>query len=269
MADKITQQLLEALTKAAANPGGLGLYATKTDPGLFPNTSAAKSAAHKCLIDGFVRTLNAEQTKGKSARELYGLTDLGWDYLLAQVNPKQVLEDFVRVLEDRRGEVGELLATARQMADSLQGLKEAVARVLPVVSAARIVQPLLRNSEANAIASTLPSGSRINEVTELESVPSAVVVMDPSPKVDLAHSILAKLADWSEATDCTLPELYRSLSLLESPPTIGQFHDCLRRLYAEGTVSLPAWTGPLYAMPEPAYAVMIGHGIAYYASLRG
>ena len=50
---------------------------------------------------------------------------------------------------------------------------------------------------------------------------------------------------------------------------IGEFHDCLRQLYADGTITLPAWTGPLYALPEPQYALLIGHGIAYYASLRG
>jgi hypothetical protein len=92
--------------------------------------------------------------------------------------------------------------------------------------------------------------------------------MEPDPETDLAPTILTRLADWSGPTDCTLPELFRSLSVLESPPTIGQFHDCLRKLCADGAVALHPWTGPLYAMPEPAYALMAGHGIAYYASLK-
>ncbi len=268
VADKLTQQLLDSLTKAAAHTGGLPLYATKTDPGLFPNTAAAKPAAQKCLTDGFVRVVATEQVKGKAPRELYGLTDAGWEYLLAQVNPKQVLEDFVRVLEDRRGEVGELLATARQMADSLQGLKDAVARVLPMVSATRMSPSLSRDPKGWTVATALPFGSRLNDVMVPEPEATTVAVLD-EPEVDLAPMILARLADWSESTDCTLPELYRSLSLLDSPPTIGEFHDCLRAMFADGTISLPAWTGPLYAMPEPAYALMNGHGIAYYASLRG
>jgi hypothetical protein len=93
-------------------------------------------------------------------------------------------------------------------------------------------------------------------------------VLDAEPAADLAPVVLARLADWSGPTDCTLPELYRSLSLFDPAPTIGQFHDCLRRLHAEGAVALHSWTGPLYAMPEPAYALLVGHGIAYYASLR-
>ncbi|MCE9566896.1 MAG: hypothetical protein K8U57_33240 [Planctomycetes bacterium] len=283
MADKITQQLLDALTKAAAHPGGLPLHANKTEPGLFQATSAAKPAAEKCLADRFVKVVGSEQLKGKTSRDLYGLTDAGWDFLLAQVNPKQVLEDFVRVLEDRRGEVGELLVTARQMADSLQGLKEAVSRVLPVVSASRIPQPSYPNrlaepnpqtpfpkKEGGFDLSPSPLGGGVGEgSSEPEPVPTAVAVLDEAPAVELAPIILARLADWSEATDCTLPELFRSLSLLDSPPTIGEFHDCLRALAADGMISLPAWTGPLYAMPEPAYAMMNGHGIAYYASLRG
>ena len=268
MADKITQQLLDALTKAAAHPGGLPLHANKTEPGLFLPTSAAKPAAEKCLADGFVKVV-ATDRKGKSPRDLYGLTDAGWEFLLAQVNPKQVLEDFVRVLEDRRGEVGELLVTARQMADSLQGLKDAVSRVLPVVSATRVPDLRSREPQASAPPTTLPFGPRLREELEPEPIATAVAVLDEAPEVELAPIILAKLADWNEATDCTLPELYRSLSLLDSPPTIGEFHDCLRALSADGMVSLPAWTGPLYAMPEPAYAMMNGHGIAYYASLRG
>src|SRR5262245_18365359 len=140
VADKITQQITDALTRAAANPNGLPLYGGKSDPGLFPNTAGAKPAAQKCLADGLVRAIGTD-AKGKTPRDLYALTDPGWEFLLAQVNPKQVLEDFVRVLVAQQGEVGELLDTARRMADSLQGLKDAVARVLPSVSATRVPMP--------------------------------------------------------------------------------------------------------------------------------
>ena len=73
---------------------------------------------------------------------------------------------------------------------------------------------------------------------------------------DLAGAVLARLADWAASAaagqDCPLPELYRSLTTREVPPTIGEFHDCLRQLHADRTVYLHPWTGPLYALPEPA-----------------
>jgi hypothetical protein len=265
VADKITQQITDALTRAAAHPDGLPLYGGRSEMGLFPST--AKPAAQKCLADGLVRAVGTDP-KGK--RELFALTDAGWEYLLAQVNPKQVLEDFVRVLEERQGEVGELLDTARRMADSLQGLKEAVARVLPTVSVTRIRQPLALSAPPRGegeMRSLPPSGggegsSRLNGTTAL---------LDAPARTELAPIILARLADWSGAAgeDCPLPELYRSLSLLDLPPSIGEFHDCLRKLHADGTLYLHPWTGPLYALPEPAYALLAGHNIAYYASVRG
>ena len=89
-------------------------------------------------------------------------------------------------------------------------------------------------------------------------------------EVNREYLILARLADWSGTAgeDCPLPELYRSLSLLDSPPTIGAFHDCLRQLHDGGAIYLHPWTGPLYAIPEPPYALLVGHNVAYYASLR-
>ncbi|HSQ58414.1 MAG TPA: hypothetical protein VLM40_22020, partial [Gemmata sp.] len=140
MADKITQQIIDALAKAAAHPDGLPLYSSKAIPGLFPNTIAAKAAAQKCLGDALVSAVKIESA-AKTARDRYILTEKGWDFLLAEVNPRQVLEDFVRVLEERRGEVGELLDTARRMADSLEGLRDAFKRVLPVVTESRLRVP--------------------------------------------------------------------------------------------------------------------------------
>jgi hypothetical protein len=268
VADKITQQITDALTRAAAHPDGLPLYGTKSDAGLFPNT--AKPAAQKCLAEGLLRSVGTD-LRGKSPRELFALSDAGWEYLLAQVNPKQVLEDFVRVLEERRGEVGELLDTARRMADSLQGLKDAVARVLPTVSATRL--PAAEEPRTISAGNHAPR-TRCESPTPSLTVglrPESTVMLDAPPRAELAPAVIARLAHWSGAAgeDCPLPELYRSLSLLDAPPTIGEFHDCLRKLHADGAVYLHPWTGPLYALPEPAYALLAGHNVAYYASTRG
>lgn len=265
MADKITQQITDALARAAAHPDGLPLYGARSDVGLYPTT--AKPAAQKCLADGLVRAIGTDP-KGK--RDLFALTDAGWEFLLAKVNPKQVLEDFVRVLEERQGEVGELLDTARRMADSLQGLKEAVARVLPTVSVTRIRQPLPLPPPSGEEETPSPSthGGGIGEGTSRLNGTTALI--DAPARTELAPIILARLVDWSGTAgeDCPLPELYRSLSILNAPPSIGEFHDCLRKLHSDGTLYLHPWTGPLYALPEPAYALLAGHNIAYYASAR-
>jgi hypothetical protein len=274
VADKLTQQITDALAKAAADPTGLPLFATKSEAGLFPAT--AKAAAQRCLADGLVRVTRTE-TKGKSPREFYALTEKGWEYLLEAVNPKQVLEDFVRVLEARQGEVGELLDTARHMADNLQGLKDAVSRVLPWVTAGRMPQlnPSAPFPSREGGDDFLPSPLRGGAGGEVRGgVPSTngTAVLEAPAVSELAGAVLARLSDWAASAnageDCPLPELFRSLTTRDPAPTIGKFHDCLRQLHADGAVYLHPWTGPLYALPEPAYALLVGHGVAYYASPR-
>jgi len=228
VADKLTQQIVDALSRAAADPSGVPLVAAKAEPGLFPAVPAGKTAAQKAVADGLLKATDA---RAKAGRELYTLTDSGWAFLLAAANPKQVLEDFVRVLEARQGEVNDLLAVARRMADSLVGLREAVGRVLPKVVTNRVA------SEPTSLSPT-----------------------------DLADTLLTRLTDWAATAgeDCPLPDLYRRAGAA----SVGAFHDALRRLHDSGAVYLHPWTGPLYALPEPAFALLVGHGVAYYASAR-
>ena len=274
MADKLTQLVTDALSRAASEPAGLPLYAGKSDPGLFPNAAAAKPAAQKCLADELLRAVGTEP------KVRYALSEKGWEFLLASVNPKQVLEDFVRVLEAREGEVGELLATARRMADSLHGLKAAVSRVLPVIQQPTPPgPPSLKGRGENRLAAlveTEPSSqaSRSDAPTPFplgrgaggggHAVPEASTA---TATVSLPAAIREYLAARRGPTDCTLPELFRALPNTE-PLTLGAFHDCLREMCADGALALHHWTGPLYAMPDPQFALMIGHGVAYYASLK-
>ncbi len=150
MADKLTQLIVDALSRAAADPTGLPLYASQSDPGLFPPTAAAKPAAKRAVDDGLLSVVGTD-TKGKQTRELCVATDAGWRFLLDHASPKQVLEDFVRVLESRQGEVDDLLAAARHMADALCGLQLAVARVLPKVEAVTLPRGAAANGDADAL----------------------------------------------------------------------------------------------------------------------
>jgi hypothetical protein len=68
--------------------------------------------------------------------------------------------------------------------------------------------------------------------------------------------------------DCPLPELFRRARLLMPNLTFGQFHDGLRELLEQQKIYLHPWTGPLYDLPEPGLALLVGHEIAYYASVR-
>jgi hypothetical protein len=85
------------------------------------------------------------------------------------------------------------------------------------------------------------------------------------------QAIAEHLSAWHEGGalgDCPLPELFRRLHADDAGLTIGLFHDRLRLMHQGARIYLHPWTGPLYVMPEPAHALLVGHEIAYYASLR-
>jgi hypothetical protein len=230
VADRSSQLLLQALSRAAAESEAVPLFAGRNSTGLFPNTSAGKQAAQRCQEEGYL--LDAGK---RGAVPLCTLSESGRSFLLGQVSPRQVLEDFVRVLEAREGQATQLIAQVRQMQTALESLRRQVEPVLDLVR-----RP---DASLNGLC------KQFHEET------------------DLSHSVVEALVRWAEsgsAEDCPLPELYRQCR----PASLGSFHDVLRRLEAEGRVYLHPWTGPLYEIPEPSYALLVGHQVSYYASYR-
>jgi hypothetical protein len=239
LADKTTQLMLEALHRAAASPEGLPLHGGKTGPGLFPTTGPARLAAQRCKDEDYLRVVRAEP-RGKGPAEVCTLTEKGLAFLLAQASPKQVLEDLVRALELRHGQVAEFVTVVRQWQAGLDAFRGVAEKAL-----LHLHQP-----GANGTAGP----------------PLAESGADAWPAEALAYLAQRQTAGASE--DCPLPELFRQVQRAAPSLTIGQFHDGLRRLQEGGQVYLHPWTGPLYDLPEPAFALLVGHEIAYYASLR-
>ena len=236
MADRLTPLVLAALARAAAEPAGLPLHGARSSPGLFPGTGPGKQAAQRCKDEGYLQPL--------PAGERFSLTDKGLAYLLNQSSPRQVLEDLVRALEQRQGQASDLLAAARRMQETLDGLKVTAEKVL------RAVPPPSAKEEQLA--------ERVDHTK--------------APEGDAwKESVLAFLARRQAAQtdgDCPLPELYRQARQAAPALTIGGFHDALRQLHDAARIELHPWTGPLYDIPEPPYALLVGHTIAYYASPR-
>ncbi len=144
MADKSSQLILAALSRAAAAPDGVPLHGSKSVAGLFPANAAGKQAAQRCQEDGYLAPRSADAPdreeaaggtatlvkKKASASPLCTITEKGLTYLLAQVSPRQVLEDFVRALETRQKQADELLALARRMQQDFDALKIHADKVL-------------------------------------------------------------------------------------------------------------------------------------------
>jgi hypothetical protein len=240
LVDKSSQLILAALSRAAAEPGGLRLHGNRKSPGLFPASAAARTLAQRCKDEGYLRVLSSE-SQGKSVREVCALTDKGLAFVLEQTGPRQVLEDLVRTLESQRGQVEELVAAARRWQASLDSLRATVALVL-----GELQHP--RKNQANAVPMPSVNGSEH---------------WKPEIETYLRH--------WQgsgASADCPLPKLYQQALMTDPHLSIGRFHDGLRQLHDQERIYLHPWTGPLYEMPEPACALLIGHEVAYYASPR-
>jgi hypothetical protein len=232
LADKLTQIIIDGLGRAALAPGGTPLVGTKAAPGLFPATTAARQAAQKAREDGLIRRVAADP-KGKADRDLYAATATGLERLLREASPKQVLEDLARAVEARHAQFTDWLTIARETHAELAAVRDILAQVIPRFS------------------------------------PPANGYFDPTAAApDWLADLRTHLADWDDSGDCPLPELYRRLQAVHPQLTIGQFHDGLRGLHDREQVYLHPWTGPLYALPEPAFALLVGHEVAYYASSR-
>jgi hypothetical protein len=243
VSDKSTALVLAGLSQAAAQPHGAPLHGQKAHPGLFANSVAGKQAARRCLDEGFLQVVRTE-TLVKAVQPVCAITEKGLSYLLSQVSPRQVLEDFVRVLEARQSQAEKLLEGAGQIRSCLTELKS---------SAEKVLDRLRQEGHAHSAGPFTNGTLRQRE---------------PDSWLSEMLSVLNQRQESGASEDYPLPELYRKAQQAADHLTIGQFHDGLRRLYEEEQIYLHPWTGPLYAMPEPRYALLIGHEVAYYASIR-
>jgi hypothetical protein len=229
---------------------------------LFPSTAPGRQAARRSTDEGYLRPAAvaaavpvaaapepsvAESTsrRARGAAELFVLTEKGLSFLLAQTSPRPILEDFVRVLEARHAQASGLLSSARQMLTELAAIRSVAERVLERVREPGYVWP-----------------------AEEEEHEPPTPVPAPEAKSLLLEVLARRQTVAGSGEDCPLPELFRLACEADPTLTPGRFHDSLRSLNDESRIYLHPWTGPLYDLPEPAYALLIGHVVAYYASVR-
>jgi hypothetical protein len=224
--------LMEGLIRIAASIDGLPLLAGKGQAGAYPNTAAGKEAACFCEDKALVRVLR-EETRGKNRHSHFGLSSAGRRWLKEHCGPRPLLEQLGQVLQERAAELGLLKKQLEAQEVQLHDLKALVTEALRD----------LQNEPAFDQALPLPGEA----------------------------DILAALASWQNREllkDASLPDLFRAALAATPDMTIGQFHDACRALARKQRIYLHPWTGPLFEMAEPALALLAGHEIAYYASLR-
>src|SRR6185295_15870431 len=73
--------ILAALQRAAREPNGLALVASRSAPGLFSASAAGKNAAQRSKSDGLFHVVRIER-KGRTAQEICALSQRGLQQLL-------------------------------------------------------------------------------------------------------------------------------------------------------------------------------------------
>jgi len=234
--------VVEGLQRAVASPTGAPLYATKRGTGLFPAGAAAKSVARQCLDNGLLAVVRSEKI-GRQTLPVCSVTPKGVAFLLEQLSPADELAACVRALAAHGQNEAGLFAAAQESYASWTELRR----------------------RADALLHPRLGGPTCQSAIHQQAPP----VLFPSC-CSWKSKLLEALSEWRRSRpqeDCPLPELYRRTGAVLPGLTMGKFHDGIRLLHSQGEVALYPWTGPLHEIPEPAYAMLVGHAVAYYANL--
>jgi hypothetical protein len=225
--------LLQGLAHAYACTEPVSLFQSKTQPGLFPPNALGKTAAQAAYDAGWLTTVRTE-TRGKTTVSLVELSEAGSNFVIEQTDPKPLLEAVQQSLQQRETALQATQMTLRQQHQSVETLKSRVEQLAITIARGQISQTRV----------TVPDWE--DQLTRY-----------------LSQRQLARPAE-----DCPLPELYQQAKQLAPTLSIGMFHDGLRKLQASERIALQPWTGPLHEIPEPSLALLQGHSLAFYASVR-
>lgn len=231
MRQPVADLVRQGLTAAALTPPDIA-GAGKRSPLMFPANQAGRAAEAYVSENMLLEKPAAEGIAPPS------LTEKGWDWLRNQGAP--VLNDFLRQLEQWKDQDRVLMAKIRENSARLERLEIALKNMLVRSGGGGTVSPggdfNLKELILGVLSSGLYGAGRVS----------------------------------GASCDISLPNLFHQIGSNAHPKlTSGAFQDALRELHREGKVLFHPWTGTLYSIPEPEFAFLVGHEVAYYVSLKG
>lgn len=213
------------------------LYGSGKSPGLFPSPSVSSRRSVSEMLEQGLLEVDGDPENSKATCRL---TSAGREWVLEQDDPRILLEDLLRATEEQTDELRDLASTLSSKRELLEQQAGAIRAVLARLS---------------------PDGS-----SGTSSLPQPV---DPSLLVEAIETLIVSgAAVGPGAAPWTLQRLFTTLRERWPTLTIGQLHDGVRVLHTRGRIRLSPWTGPLYQLPEPALALLIGHEVLYYVDRR-
>lgn len=236
---------LAALSRALADPAPKPLLGTKAKPGIFiGGTPAIKGCAQRSIERGWFEATGASEGQGRSKKPLYRITPAGIAYVLEHGPPAELLRDMLTALDGQTRRLERVQTEVGTAADLARAQTRAVSELLT-----RVVPPNLSELLRSAVAA--PSSS------------------DSSTNTAWAAKALKYLAEHRRRNPygrCPLAELFQKTAAA-SGLSIGQFHDGVRQLAAQGKIALHPFTGAAYQLQDEQYALVAGQEIKYYVDL--
>jgi hypothetical protein len=238
---------LAALARAVADPAPRPLMGTKARPGIFIGGSqAVRACASRCVEQGWFEPTGQFEGQGRSKKPLYRITPKGIAHALEHGEPAELLRDMLAALDVQNKRLERMQAEVAGAAALTQNQTQAVQELLQ-----RAAPPNLRELLQSA------AGSSNGPVADSPSL------------ADWRQKAVAYLNEHRRRNPygrCPLPELFQQTAA-PAGLTIGQFHDGLRQLAAEGRIALFPFTGAAYQLRDEQYALVAGQEIKYYVEL--
>ncbi len=86
------------------------------------------------------------------------------------------------------------------------------------------------------------------------------------PAIEDAAVLAALKASSKARAPAKLADVFRDLQAKRPGWTLGQYHDCLRRLHAAGQIKLEPWTQAMYRLPDPEACLLAGREVMAFVS---
>lgn len=245
--------VLAALSRAMADPAPKPLLGTKAKPGMFiGGTQAIKACAQRAVEQGWFEATGAAEGLGRSKKPLYRITPAGIAHVLEHGPAAETLRDMLTALDGQTKRLDRVQSEVSATADLARAQTRAVNEMLT-----RVVPPNLRELLRSASAE---AGS---------PAPAAPSAANGSTVAAWATKALKYLAEHHRRNPygrCPLAELFQHTAA-GSGWTIGQFHDGVRQLAAQGKIALHPFTGAAYQLRDEQYALVAGQEIKFYVDL--
>ncbi len=224
---ELVRQGLSAAALASSDTAGGG----KKSVTFFPSNQAGRAAAAFALENALLDC----NPPGDFSQPF--LTETGWNWLRGQ--GVQVLNDFLRQVEQWKDQDRVLIAKIRENSARLERLEVALKAML------------------GGVGQNLPPSEVSVEILKLAIVEG------------LAASFEEDAKSVETSCDISLPDLFKKIrQKIRQDFSLGAFQDALRGLHVEGKILFHPWTGTLYSIPDPGFALLVGHEVAYYVSLK-